>query len=114
MARTSYFQWDDDLFHREISATDNIGKAIVTIDKAIDTVGNVITRTDSTWRINTDVCVYKEDFVLAHLDTALYMIVNLSDNLAVFIEAQSLITLSSKQSIEICRNYWSWWPARHL
>ena len=60
-----YFK--DVLFRREISATDNIGKATVNIDKAIDTVGNVITRTDSTWRINTDVCVYKEDFVLAHL-----------------------------------------------
>jgi hypothetical protein len=48
-----YFK--DVLFRREISATDNIGKATVNIDKAIDTVGNVITRTDSTWRINTDV-----------------------------------------------------------
>jgi hypothetical protein len=45
-----YFK--DVLFHREISATDNIGKAIVTIDKAIDTVGNVITRTDRLWNIN--------------------------------------------------------------
>lgn len=67
-----YFK--DVLFRMEIrstdstgKATDYTGKATVNIDKAIYTVGNVITRADSTWRINNDVCVYKEDFVLAHL-----------------------------------------------
>lgn len=47
--------FNDVIFRREINST--------------DTIGQVITRSDSRWRINTDVCVYKEDFVLAYLKT---------------------------------------------